>query len=75
MSHVHNDYTRSYAYLAPLMPTMYKNTCTQTLTHTCTHKWGGTKVEEWVPADSTDKCGHKSSGNLYNAMIVPYSVG
>ena len=38
-------------------------------------QWSGTKIETWLPADSTDVCGHKSFGNLRNAMIVPYSVG
>lgn len=37
--------------------------------------WGGTPVEDWTTPESTAVCGHASSGNLYNAMIVPYSVG
>ena len=37
--------------------------------------WGGTRVEQWTTAESTAVCGHRSSGELYNAMIVPYSVG
>ena len=37
--------------------------------------WGGTRVEQWVPPETTAHCGHLSSGELYNAMIVPYSVG
>ena len=37
--------------------------------------WGGTRVEQWTTPESTAHCGHQSSGELYNAMIVPYSVG
>ena len=37
--------------------------------------WGGTRVEQWTTPESTAHCGHKSTGELYNAMIVPYSVG
>jgi sialate O-acetylesterase len=37
--------------------------------------WGGTRVEQWTPPQSTQHCGHVSSGELYNAMIVPYSIG
>jgi sialate O-acetylesterase len=37
--------------------------------------WGGTRVEQWTPPETTAHCGHLSSGELYNAMIVPYSVG
>ena len=37
--------------------------------------WGGTKVELWTTPESTKPCGHLSQGILYNAMIVPYSVG
>lgn len=37
--------------------------------------WGGTRVEQWTPPETTAHCGHQSSGELYNAMIVPYSVG
>ena len=37
--------------------------------------WGGTRVEHWTPPATTAHCGHQSSGELYNAMIVPYTVG
>jgi sialate O-acetylesterase len=37
--------------------------------------WGGTRVEQWTTPASTAHCGHTSTGELYNAMIVPYSVG
>eukprot|EP00656_Telonema_subtile_P017772 TRINITY_DN19580_c0_g1_i3.p1 TRINITY_DN19580_c0_g1~~TRINITY_DN19580_c0_g1_i3.p1 ORF type:complete len:367 (-),score=43.37 TRINITY_DN19580_c0_g1_i3:28-1128(-) len=37
--------------------------------------WGGTKVEQWMPAETSAACGHASTGELYNAMIVPYTVG
>ena len=39
------------------------------------NNWGGTRVEQWTPPQSTAECGHASSGELYNAMIVPYTVG
>ena len=39
------------------------------------NNWGGTRVESWTTPESTAHCGHNSSGELYNAMIVPYSVG
>ena len=39
------------------------------------NNWGGTRVEQWTPPQSTAHCGHASSGELYNAMIVPYTVG
>ena len=39
------------------------------------NNWGGTCVESWTTPESTAHCGHNSSGELYNAMIVPYSVG
>lgn len=39
------------------------------------NNWGGTRVEQWTPPTSTSQCGHESSGELYNAMIVPYTVG
>jgi sialate O-acetylesterase len=39
------------------------------------NNWGGTRVEQWTPPETTAQCGHKSSGELYNAMIAPYSVG
>jgi sialate O-acetylesterase len=39
------------------------------------NNWGGTRVEQWTPPQSTAPCGHASSGELYNAMIHPYTVG
>jgi len=37
--------------------------------------WGGTQVEQWMSPDTSLPCGHASRGNLYNAMIHPYTVG
>lgn len=37
--------------------------------------WGGTKDEQWMPAETSLQCGHASTGELYNAMIAPYAVG
>ena len=39
------------------------------------NNWGGTKVEQWLEPASTQLCGHNSTGELYNAMIAPYTVG
>ena len=41
------------------------------------NNWGGTKVEQWMPAQTSvvAGCGHASSGELYNAMIAPYAIG
>ena len=39
------------------------------------NNWGGTRVEQWTPPQTTAHCGHLSSGELYNAMIAPYAVG
>eukprot|EP00440_Ansanella_granifera_P036161 gb/GFBE01039235.1/.p1 GENE.gb/GFBE01039235.1/~~gb/GFBE01039235.1/.p1 ORF type:complete len:533 (+),score=95.89 gb/GFBE01039235.1/:1-1599(+) len=39
------------------------------------NNWGGTRVEKWVSPETTESCGHKSTGILYNSMIVPYTVG
>ena len=39
------------------------------------NNWGGTRVESWTTPESTAHCGHNSTGELYNAMVVPYSVG
>jgi len=39
------------------------------------NNWGGTRIEQWVPPAVTAPCGHNSTGNLYNAMIHPYTVG
>jgi len=37
--------------------------------------WGGTQVEQWMPPATSLPCGHASTGELYNAMVVPYTVG
>lgn len=37
--------------------------------------WGGTRVEQWMSPQTSSHCGHQSSGELYNAMIHPYTVG
>eukprot|EP00440_Ansanella_granifera_P053408 gb/GFBE01057896.1/.p1 GENE.gb/GFBE01057896.1/~~gb/GFBE01057896.1/.p1 ORF type:complete len:540 (+),score=109.79 gb/GFBE01057896.1/:1-1620(+) len=37
--------------------------------------WGGTRVEQWMSPETSKSCGHPSTGELYNAMIVPYTVG
>jgi len=39
------------------------------------NNWGGTRVEQWMSPSTSLPCGHASSGELYNAMIVPYTVG
>ena len=39
------------------------------------NNWGGTKVEQWLEPASTQLCGHNSTGELYNAMIAPYTIG
>merc|ERR1712166_90588 len=39
------------------------------------NNWGGTRVEQWMTPQSSLPCGHAASGELYNAMIVPYTVG
>jgi hypothetical protein len=39
------------------------------------NNWPGTKVEQWTLPETTTQCGHTSTGELYNAMIVPYTVG
>jgi sialate O-acetylesterase len=39
------------------------------------NNWGGTRVEQWTPPQSTAQCGHASTGELYNAMIHPYTIG
>eukprot|EP00746_Dinoflagellata_sp_MGD_P167752 gnl/MRDRNA2_/MRDRNA2_98627_c0_seq1.p1 gnl/MRDRNA2_/MRDRNA2_98627_c0~~gnl/MRDRNA2_/MRDRNA2_98627_c0_seq1.p1 ORF type:complete len:540 (+),score=86.72 gnl/MRDRNA2_/MRDRNA2_98627_c0_seq1:89-1708(+) len=39
------------------------------------NNWGGTRVEQWMPRETSLKCGHASSGELYNAMIAPYTIG
>ena len=40
------------------------------------NNWGGTKVEQWSPRESLAACNRSdSSGEMYNAMILPYAVG
>jgi len=40
------------------------------------NNWGGTKLEVWAPAEAFAQCQrNESSGNMYNAMILPYAVG
>eukprot|EP00928_Gymnodinium_smaydae_P041597 TRINITY_DN2812_c0_g1_i1.p1 TRINITY_DN2812_c0_g1~~TRINITY_DN2812_c0_g1_i1.p1 ORF type:complete len:556 (+),score=67.35 TRINITY_DN2812_c0_g1_i1:229-1668(+) len=39
------------------------------------NNWGGTQVEAWMSPETSMPCGHRSAGNLYNAMIHPYTVG
>jgi len=39
------------------------------------NNWGGTRVEQWMSPETSLPCGHGSSGELYNAMIHPYTVG
>ena len=39
--------------------------------------WGGTPIQSWQPLASARDCTSKGAkgGNLYNAMIAPYTVG
>jgi sialate O-acetylesterase len=39
------------------------------------NNWPGTKVEQWTPPETTAHCGHASTGELYNAMVNPFTVG
>lgn len=43
------------------------------------NNWGGTQVELWSPKSAFDACKREApsggNGALYNAMIVPYTVG
>jgi len=39
------------------------------------NNWGGTSIQQWSSADALRACGQTGSGNLWNAMIVPYTVG
>ena len=39
------------------------------------NNWPGTMVEQWTKPETTKRCGHLSTGELYNAMIEPYTVG
>ena len=37
--------------------------------------WGGTRIELWMTHEASVPCGGKATSELYNAMIVPFSVG
>ena len=40
------------------------------------NNWGGTKLEVWTPPDAYGACGRAvEAAPMYNAMIVPYTVG
>ena len=40
------------------------------------NNWGGTKLEVWTPPDAFGACGRTvETAPMYNAMIVPYTVG
>jgi sialate O-acetylesterase len=39
------------------------------------NNWGGTRIEQWMSPATSLPCGHASTGELYNAMIHPYTVG
>lgn len=39
------------------------------------NNWGGTVIESWSTPDAFKACNRTGSGNLYNAMINPYTVG
>jgi len=39
------------------------------------NNWGGTTVQQWSSNDALSKCNGTGPGNLWNAMIVPYTVG
>jgi sialate O-acetylesterase len=39
------------------------------------NNWGGTRVEQWMSPSTSLPCGHASTGELYNAMIAPYTLG
>jgi sialate O-acetylesterase len=39
------------------------------------NNWGGTTIQQWSSSDAAAKCGQTGSGNLWNPMIVPYTVG
>ena len=40
------------------------------------NNWGGTKLEVWTPPDAFGACGRAAeAAPMYNAMIVPYTVG
>ena len=37
--------------------------------------WGGTRIESWMTQAAIAPCGGSAPANLYNAMIVPFTVG
>jgi sialate O-acetylesterase len=39
------------------------------------NNWGGTNINQWSSATANQKCNQTGSGNLWNAMVVPYTVG
>jgi len=39
------------------------------------NNWGGTPVESWSTPDAFKACNRTGNGNLYNAMINPYTIG
>jgi len=39
------------------------------------NNWGGTSIQQWSSPEALKACGQTGSGNLWNAMIVPYTVG
>jgi len=39
------------------------------------NNWGGTNINQWSSATANGKCNQTGSGNLWNAMVVPYTVG
>lgn len=39
------------------------------------NNWGGTRVESWSTPEAFKSCNRTGTGNLYNAMINPYTVG
>jgi len=39
------------------------------------NNWGGTNINQWSSATANGKCNQSGSGNLWNAMVVPYTVG
>jgi sialate O-acetylesterase len=39
------------------------------------NNWGGTTIQQWSSADAMAACKQTGSGNLWNPMIVPYTVG
>jgi len=39
------------------------------------NNWGGTTIQQWSSPEALKACGQQGSGNLWNAMIVPYTVG